>query len=142
MLIRACKDRLGGVPVEVRATVLADVMTTDVLTVSGGATLSQAARAMRSRNVGSAIVIDPDTCPIGIITERELVDSVASSRNPDHGTVELWMKPEPATASPDMLPIAAAELMREHSVRQLPVTESGKLVGVVSIRDLLVSAQR
>ena len=113
-------------------------MSTDVLTVSQDATLSQVARALRGRNVGSAIVVDTEEHPIGIISERELVDSVAGGRNPDQGTAQLWMRPDLLTANADTSPNAAAEIMRSHNVRHLPVSREGKVVGVVSIRDLLV----
>jgi len=119
-------------------TRLADVMTTDVLTVSENATLSQVARALRSRNVGSAIVIDEQELAIGIISERELVDSVAGGRNPDQGTAQLWMRPELLTANVDTSAEEATEIMRANNVRHLPVSSDGKVVGVVSISDLLV----
>ena len=72
---------------------LADVMSRDILTVARSATLGEVARQLRSQNVGSALVVDEANAPIGIITERELVDSVAASRNPDAGVAESWMKP-------------------------------------------------
>jgi CBS domain-containing protein len=125
---------LKGEPV----TTLAEVMTTTVLTVAQDAPLSHVARALRSRNVGSAIVIDSEENALGIISERELVDSVAGGRNPDQGTAQLWMRPEMLMASVDTTAEDAAEMMRAHNVRHLPVARDGKVVGVVSIRDLLM----
>ena len=71
-----------------------DVMTTDILTVPSTATLGEVARRLRARNVGSAVVVDDAEQPLGIITDRELVDSVAASRNPDQGQAGSWMRPE------------------------------------------------
>ena len=116
---------------------LGDIMTTDVLTVTPDSTLSHVARELRHRNVGSAIVVEEER-PIGIISERELVDSVAGSRNPDQGTVQLWMRNDVLSVDPDTSLHDAAEVMRAHDVRHLTVTRDGRLVGVVSIRDLLV----
>jgi CBS domain-containing protein len=121
-------------------TTIAHVMSTDVLTVPQNATLSQVARALRTRNVGSAIVVDDQAHPLGIISERELVDSVAGGRNPDQGTAQLWMRPDLLSAGAETSPEAAAEMMRVHNVRHLPVLRDGRVVGVVSIRDLLVGS--
>ena len=119
---------------------VADVMTRDILTVARSATLGQVARDLRSRNVGSALVVDEAHAPIGIITERELVDSVAASRNPDAGVAESWMKTEPATIEATASLTDASGVMRLNNVRHLPVTEAGRLVGIVSMRDLLDGA--
>jgi CBS domain-containing protein len=121
-------------------TIVADLMTADVLTVDQDMTLSQIARVLRTRNVGSAIVTD-DGRPVGMISERELVDSIAAGRNPDVGTALTWMRQDVAPAVPEMSVERAAELMRDSNVRHLPVVENERLVGVVSLRDLLVGSQ-
>jgi signal-transduction protein with cAMP-binding, CBS, and nucleotidyltransferase domain len=115
-------------------------MTRDIVRVRAGVTLGEVARTLRARNVGSAVVVGDDDVPRGIITERELVDSVAASRSPDLGLAESWMKPDPATVAPGAGLEEASELMRAADVRHLTVTEDGRLVGVVSIRDLLRGA--
>ena len=121
-------------------TTVADVMSRDILTVQPDATLGQVARALRARNVGSALVTDPGGRPVGIISERELVDSVAGSRNPDVGVAESWMRGNPVTVDSSASLADASTLMRDTNVRHLPVTDSGVVVGVVSIRDLLNAA--
>ena len=119
---------------------VSSVMTRDIVSVPHQATLGEVARALRGRNIGSAIVLDDAGGPVGIISERELVDSVAASRNPDVGIAESWMRgglsPVPSAAT-----IAEASTqMREQNVRHLPVVDDGQLVGIVSIRDLLAAA--
>ena len=118
---------------------VSSVMSRDILTVTPGSTLGQVARALRSRNVGSALVVDDAGKPVGIITERELVDSVAGSRNPDLGLAGSWMQGEPVTVEAAASLVDASARMREANVRHLPVTEDGVVVGVVSIRDLLAA---
>jgi signal-transduction protein with cAMP-binding, CBS, and nucleotidyltransferase domain len=115
-----------------------DVMTTDILTVPGTATLGEVARRMRGRNVGSAVVVDATDQPLGLITERELVDSVAASRSPDHGQASSWMRPEMWSVEQSASLDEASSRMRDANVRHLPVTDDGRVVGIVSIRDLLV----
>jgi signal-transduction protein with cAMP-binding, CBS, and nucleotidyltransferase domain len=117
-----------------------DVMTTDILTVPGTATLGEVARRMRARNVGSAVVVDEGEQPLGLITERELVDSVAASRSPDHGQAASWMRPEMWSVESSATLDEASARMRDANVRHLPVTDDGRVVGIVSIRDLLVGA--
>jgi len=114
-----------------------DIMTTDVLTVKQTATLGEVARAMRHRNVGSAIVVGEAGEPVGIISERELVESVARSRNPDQGTAQSWMNADLVLAGPETDTTHALEAMSEHHVRHLTVVREGRLVGVVSMRDLV-----
>jgi signal-transduction protein with cAMP-binding, CBS, and nucleotidyltransferase domain len=115
-----------------------DVMTTDILTVPSTATLGEVARRLRARNVGSAVVVDGAEQPLGIITDRELVDSVAASRNPDQGQAGSWMRPEMWSVDRGASLEEASALMRDANVRHLPVTAEGRVVGIVSIRDLLV----
>ena len=120
-------------------TTVADLMTADVLTVDQDTPLSQIARVLRARDVGSAIVTDEGKL-VGVISERELVDSIAAGRNPDVGTAIMWMRQDFATAVPDMSVERAAELMRESHVRHLPVVENEQLVGVISVSNLLAGS--
>jgi signal-transduction protein with cAMP-binding, CBS, and nucleotidyltransferase domain len=120
--------------------IVRDVMTTDILTVPGTATLGEVARRMRARNVGSAVVLDDAGGPQGLITERELVDSVAASRSPDLAQAASWMRPEMWSVEGSASLDEASARMRDANVRHLPVTEDGRVVGIVSIRDLLVGA--
>ena len=116
-----------------------DAMTTDVLTVATTATLGKVARSMRARNVGSAVVLDDDGKFAGIISERDLVNSVARSRNPDLGTAESWMQRDVSLIAPSMSIADAVEAMRVAGVRHLPVGTGDTVAGIVSIRDLLAS---
>jgi len=117
---------------------VSDVMTTDILSVRSTATLGEVARQLRARNVGSAIVVDAGEQPLGLITERELVDSVAASRSPDHGQAGSWLREQIASVERTASLDEASARMRDAGVRHLTVTEHGRLVGIVSIRDLLV----
>jgi CBS domain-containing protein len=114
-----------------------DVMTSEIVTVGEHDTLGTVARTLRHHNIGSAIVVNEGGEPVGIITERDLVESVAASRNPDQGTAESWMTRELVTIERDAELSRARELMTEHTIRHLAVVENGKVVGVLSIRDVL-----
>lgn len=110
----------------------------DVLTIEPTVTLSEAARAMRRRNVGAAIVYEGGEL-VGIFTERDLLRAIADSRHPDQHHVRTYMTPDPITLPPDHSPSEAAQIMSERKFRHIPVVEAGEVIGVVSIRDLVTA---
>lgn len=112
-----------------------EVMTADVLTTSPEMSVTEAARAMTERRVGSAVVVD-DTGLVGIITERDVLRAAASGKSLSEETVADWMTPDPITVEADDSPSAAAASMRERGFRHFPVMEEGELAGIVSMRDL------
>ena len=119
------------------AVTLRDFMTSeDVLTIAADTTLGQAARLMRGRNVGAAVVTEGEKI-VGIFTERDLLRAIADSRHPDHGQVQSYMTPDPLTLPPDHAPSEAAQIMSERKFRHIPVVDGDRLVGIVSIRDLV-----
>src|SRR5690349_19997894 len=98
-------------------------MTKDILTVPGTATLGEVARRMRARNVGSAVVVDDGEQPLGLISERELIDSVAASRSPDLAQAASWMRPDLLSVEGSATLDEASARMRDANVRHLPVTD-------------------
>ena len=116
---------------------LRDFMTSgDVLTVPAEISLREAAQVMLGRNVGAAVVVDGGRIA-GIFTERDLLRAVADGEQPDGGRVESYMTPDPMTLPSDHAPSEAAQIMSERRLRHIPVVDDGRLVGIVSIRDLV-----
>jgi CBS domain-containing protein len=115
--------------------VLKDVMTTDVLATSPGASVTEAARAMTDRQVGSAVVVDKSGL-VGIITERDVLRAAASGNDLGSETVADWMTADPLTVGIDEPPSAVAGEMQKRGFRHFPVVDEGELVGIVSLRDL------
>jgi CBS domain-containing protein len=121
---------------------LRDFMTSgDVLTIEPTATLGEAARAMRRRNVGAAVVVENGQL-CGIFTERDLLRAIADSRHPDVGQVQSYMTSDPVTLPPDHAPSEAARIMSERKFRHIPVVDGEDLIGIVSIRDLMSAGLR
>ncbi len=81
-----------------------DAMSTVVLTIGPTHTLRQAARLMSARRIGAAVVHDPDTFGLGIITERDILDAVGSGLDPDRETASAHTTTDVVFAAPSLDP--------------------------------------
>ena len=108
-----------------------------VLTVNPGHTLRDAARAMAERKVGAAVVIDPDAPGPGIVTERDLLESVAQGQDPDSEKVADHLSANLTFAAPEWSLERAAEAMVRGNFRHLVVVSGGEIEGILSIRDIV-----
>ena len=99
----------------------------------------QAAERMHQRAVGTLVVVDDDKIPVGIITDRDLVERVlAKALDPTTTTIGDVMTRAPETVSEQDPIEQAITVMRRERCRRLPVTgESGQLVGLLSLDDVL-----
>ena len=112
-------------------------MSSSVVTVNPGATLHDAARAMADRKVGAAVVLDPEQPGPGIITERDVLQSVGEGQNPDTELVRDHLSADITFAAPDWSLERAAEAMVRGGFRHLVVVDGGEMVGVLSMRDIV-----
>jgi CBS domain-containing protein len=110
-------------------------MTRGVFAVERGLRLREAATQMADRGVGAAIVLDGERL-VGILTERDILNAVGSDRDRD-ATVEDCMTTHPEFVEPTDTADHAAVLMIHGGFRHLPVVEDDRVVGIVSIRDLV-----
>jgi len=110
-------------------------MTRSLLTIGANATLGEAAAKMAERGVGAVVVLEGERI-VAILTERDVMKAVAAGQD---GTASVtdWMTRHPDTIEPDDTTDHAASLMIHGGFRHLPVVEGGKVVGIVSIRDLM-----
>ena len=117
---------------------IGSLITRAVLTVEKQDSLLDAAVWMMERGVGSAVVMT-DGKPTGVITDRDALRAIAQGLNAEDVTVGQFVHRKMTQATPDVELIEAARLMREKGFRHLVVTdEQGDLVGVFSMRDLVV----
>ncbi len=114
---------------------LADVMTRGVVAVERELRLREAAARMAERGIGAAIVLDGDRL-VGILTERDILRAVGSDLDKS-ATVEDCMTRDPEFVEPSDTTDHAAALMIHGGFRHLPVVEGDRVVGIVSIRDLM-----
>lgn len=114
----------------------------DVQKITHTTTLREAAQMMREKKVGS-LLVEKDDRYIGIITEADLVrKAAAAAMDFKKDTVETVMSSPIVTISIQQTPQDASHLMKDRETRHLAVTDRGKIVGVLSVRDLLVHFQK
>jgi CBS domain-containing protein len=114
---------------------VADVMTRDLVSVDAGVSLTVAAQQMSGRRVGAALVFEGERIA-GILTERDVLRAVGEGRI-EGSTVGDWMTRHPETIEPTDSTSTAATLMIHGGFRHLPVVEEERVIGIVSIRDLM-----
>ena len=115
--------------------IVADVMTGASITESPAESLRNAAAVMWKRQTGSLLIMEGDEVA-GIVTERDLMKAVARGDDLDATPVSAVMKRQVLTVAPDTSVAEAARHMSTRWIRHLPVLADGKLVGMVSQRDL------
>ena len=114
-----------------------DGMSDVVLTVNPGHTLRAAASAMADRGVGAAVVVDPEQPGPGILTERDILQSIGSGQDPDAEKVSDHLSNNLTFAEPTWSLERAAEAMCRGGFRHLVVVDGGDLIGVLSMRDIV-----
>ncbi|MFC2135634.1 cyclic nucleotide-binding/CBS domain-containing protein [Bacteroidota bacterium] len=116
---------------------IVDAMTNKPIIASTDLTSTECAKLMRKYNVGSVLVKEGKDI-IGIITEQDLVNKVlAKAKNPDDLTARDIMEKNLITISPDKDIYDAMIEMRNNDIRKLPVQENGRIVGFLTMKDIV-----
>src|ERR1700730_3745006 len=115
-----------------------DLMTRGLVATHPEESLADVAVRMRDQGVG-AVAIMEDGELIGIITERDLSRATADGLSPRVTPASAYMTSGPFTIDGDEEAGEAASTMAARGIRHLPVTEAGRVVGLISARDLLLS---
>jgi CBS domain-containing protein len=115
-----------------------DIMSRPPITAKENETVAGVSKLMGKHDIGCVIVVDKTGNPSGIITERDIVQRVAA-RNvlpSEQKVVETMSKPV-ASIDPSATVNDAAKLMNRRKIRRLAVIDEGKLVGIVTMKDIL-----
>jgi CBS domain-containing protein len=118
-----------------------DIMNTRVVGIRPDATLAEAVAMLTKHHIGGAPVVTSEGAVVGVISELALIDVVFDSDAKD-SPVSEYMTPEVHTVHPDDPLSRPAQLFALYSFRRLPVVQDGKLVGIVTRRDLMNYALR
>ena len=113
-----------------------NLMHRGVISVQPEQTLREAATVMNEHDVGSAVVMSDERLA-GILTERDVLRAVATGSDPDQARVEDFMTRDVVAAAPNWDVAVAASEMTERHFRHLVVQENARVLGVLSVRDLL-----
>ena len=120
------------------AQLVRELMAEPVVTVMADTTLTDAARLMRDADIGGVVVVKKNK-PIGVLTDRDIVvRGIADNRMPGTVTAGEICSTDVVTVNSDAELVEAIALMRRASVRRLPVTERGELVGLLSLGELAI----
>jgi len=114
-----------------------DAMSTEILMIGPRHTLRQAAQRMTQRGVGSAVVHNPETSGIGIITERDVLHAIGGGLDADTECVESHLTSDVVFATPRWTLDQAAEAMTRGGFRHLIVVDGDEVVGMISVRDIV-----
>ena len=119
-----------------------DVMNSELVIVGPGSTVQQAASGMFASRTGSTIVMDGGRL-LGIFTERDIVKALSGTSDAGRSSlVGERMTPDPEVIDPDATIGAALDRMFDGGFRHLPVVEDGRVIGIVSMRDLAEATTR
>ncbi|UBV42268.1 CBS domain-containing protein [Deinococcus taeanensis] len=116
-------------------TTLRDIMTSDLTTADPGATLKEVATLMLEQDIGNVLIMDGDHLS-GIITDRDIVVRAVAYGHDVGSAASDYATGGVFTLEADTSVEDAAQEMARRQLRRLPVTENGRVVGIVSLGDL------
>lgn len=114
-----------------------DAMSTQVITVGPGLSLQSAAQVMSDKNIGSVVIIDPESEGPGILTERDIVRAVAHGADLATVPTSDFLTADATFAAPGWTLEEASEAMRRGGFRHLVVVEGSEILGMLSMRDIV-----
>jgi CBS domain-containing protein len=116
-----------------------DIMKKNVITADPGLRMSDVAKIMTNNRVGSVVVLKKDK-PVGIITNDDIVTIIAKGKNPKNTTIREVpaRKKELVVASPNESVMTVAKRMLKSGIKRMPVVDNGKLMGMVSDKEILL----
>ena len=114
-----------------------DGMSAKVLSIGPAHTLREAARMMAVRRVGAAVIVNHDDAGVGILTERDILISVAAGQSPDTEMAGDHCTQDLVFAARDWTMEEAAAAMVRGGFRHLVVVEGDEVVGLLSMRDIV-----
>jgi signal-transduction protein with cAMP-binding, CBS, and nucleotidyltransferase domain len=115
---------------------VSEIMTREVKTAEESVSIRLVARKMDKNDVGSIVIIDNQGTPRGIVTERDMVRLVSRSGVSFDDSVKTVMKKPVIVADVMMSARDALQTMQVKNIRRLPVIERGKMVGIVTDKDI------
>lgn len=120
-----------------RADNVRSMETEDYVCIAPSTPLSKAIEAMKEDEGGCAVVCEDGNRVVGIFTERDLLTQIVGQDVDFNAPVSNWMSPVVATLTPDASIGDAVALMNDRGYRNIPLVKDGKLVGSISVFDVI-----
>lgn len=119
-----------------------EIMSQDVEAAGENETLFNIAQKMKQKDVGVIPITEGDQLK-GVITDRDITLCIAEGKDPKSSPAKSCMTTHPVTGTPDMDVEEVSKIMGQEQIKRLPIVEQGnKLVGIVSLGDLAVKADK
>ncbi len=119
---------------------LEEIMRADVIQISPGDCIGEAAKRMRENSVGCLVVTD-DGAIKGIITDRDLLACIDQRHDVYQCGVALHMSRPVIVLQPEENHLTAVNVLRKKRIKRLPIAKNGKLLGIISLSDLAALAE-
>jgi CBS domain-containing protein len=110
----------------------------DPVTIPADHTITEAAGVMDRRAVGALVVVEADGRPVGIVTDRDLVVRAMARRAAADARVDSVMSTDLLTLTPDADLRDAVAIFERHAVRRVPLVSEDRVVGMLTMDDLVV----
>ena len=119
-----------------------DIMNTDVISVKKHTPIFEAVKLLVAHNISGLPVVEDDMTLAGILSEKDVVDLFYESEKAENKTVNDYMT-DPAVHFEENSDLAnICDFLLKNIFRRVPVTSDGKLIGIISIKDILNSVLR
>jgi len=114
-----------------------DIMNKNVVVGKPDVTIREVSKVMAQLHIGSMVIVEGGKI-VGIVTERNVLNSVARGKDPDITVVSDIMSKDVVTIEPDKKVEEAVDLMVKHKIKKLPVVRDDKIVGIITASDIVV----
>jgi len=116
-----------------------DIMITNVVSVKTDTPIFEAVKLLVERNISGLPVVEDDMTLVGILSEKDVVDIFFESKNAENKTVNDYMTEPAVHFEENSAVVNICDFLNKNIFRRVPVTSDGKLVGIISVKDILNS---
>ena len=115
-----------------------EVMNRNVIVAKKDITTKEASQLMSQLHISSLVIVDNKNSIVGILTKGDILKAIASEKKPDITLAEELMSKKVVTIEPNKSIEETVEIMAKNKVRELPVIDGKKIVGIVSASDIVL----
>ena len=114
-----------------------DIMSTNLVSVKKDTPIFEAVKLLVERNISGLPVVEDDMTLIGILSEKDVVDLFIESEKAENKTVNDYMTDPAVHFEENSALVNVCDFLLKNIFRRVPVTSDGKLIGIVSVKDVL-----